>query len=437
MALAGVLRHVPRWGWREQEALTCAVVRHAERADSNPWEAQEAGHIFLSDWQLDPSLSLAGLQHSSKLGADLLKASGGAPARFGIVVSSPYLRCVQTAVQICKALGPDVALLLDNQLGEVYGTETMGDAEPETVLRPFAEIQQFCQAQGVQLCPRVLGRWPSWPERRPAARVRLLQRFLRYLHRSMVTRRNCVLVTHGDGVAAMLNAMPVLSNRVVRHVDFGGFFVARADLGKPGLSLLEQDLGTTTQAFERDLEGTGGEQEVPPSTTQAFRVVYSNIKVGGRLEESLSTRISRWAQKCCYTERQIRRLLRYCPDPIDEVHVLDRERQLEHSPASTIGELKSFPSAQREEGEGSACGSDAGASTVLFGTSEEESPLDRYHLTSPPHSPNKLSRSCSPRASCNLFDRAGISPAHTPQKLYVDLAVEPSTLPKKKNLISL
>ena len=52
-----------------------------------------------------------------------------------VVVSSPFFRCVQTACEICLALGgpeEDVILLLDRELGEVYGPSMMGAEEPKT-----------------------------------------------------------------------------------------------------------------------------------------------------------------------------------------------------------------------------------------------------------------------------------------------------------------
>eukprot|EP00438_Fugacium_kawagutii_P002534 Skav207750 [mRNA] locus=scaffold181:71271:72819:- [translate_table: standard] len=47
---------------------------------------------------------------------------------FHVVVCSPYSRCVQTAVKICKRLGPNVKMLIDLSLGEVYGPSVMGEA---------------------------------------------------------------------------------------------------------------------------------------------------------------------------------------------------------------------------------------------------------------------------------------------------------------------
>ncbi|CAJ1373293.1 unnamed protein product [Effrenium voratum] len=86
------------------------VVRHAERADGvfaiwegTRWCSSDDGRRF----PLDPPLSDAGLDQADGMGRRISSFAEQKGTSFHVVVCSPYARCVQTAVKICKQLGRD------------------------------------------------------------------------------------------------------------------------------------------------------------------------------------------------------------------------------------------------------------------------------------------------------------------------------------------
>jgi len=325
---------------------------------------------------------------------------------FGIVVSSPYMRCVQTAAQVCRA--GKLPLLLDNALGEVYSPEIMGkDIEPDCVLRAPEEAARYCAALGVELRTRVIGQWPKWPETLGTARVRYVRRFLQYLRRSEVTRRNFILVTHAHGVAAMLSTMPAMQARSIKHVDMAGYFVARAVSSgdRPGCGGIGQ------------AQDVGDDADATQDWARHWEVMCSKVKVGRSIEDSLMTRIKRWAGKSRYSEHQIHKLLHCSPNK-----TACGSFTLNHQDGNSIGWTS----------ENSDSFSDTGASTVCFGMSPKSSPGKVYSNmgVSPPHSPSKsyiesgtdhtqTSQGRGVYSPAKLYCEVGVSPLHTPVKPYV------------------
>ena len=82
---------------------------------------------------------------------------------FELVVASPFLRCVETALELCRVLS--CPLLLDHGWGEVHGP-TVYEDEPPTTHRPLAEILDVCARAGVEVLntEELLGAPPAWPE---------------------------------------------------------------------------------------------------------------------------------------------------------------------------------------------------------------------------------------------------------------------------------
>lgn len=257
---------VAAWQSRPVGRQRCVVMRHAERADAEigcdgRWDTSEEAMA----WPFDPPTTDLGVASARDVAVDfrggalppsLLGRGGGsglneehqkawihdgsAPSGAAVsqdawmVVCSPHFRCVQTAVEVCQALGPEVSLMIDLSLGEVYGPEIMGDIQPSSPIRPASQTQAYCAARGVKLRCLGIGAWPTWPESLQQARGRLLKRFLQYLERSVVARRSFVLVTHADGVAAALAAMPSLDGRVIERVSYCGHFVAEGRFATHG-----------------------------------------------------------------------------------------------------------------------------------------------------------------------------------------------------------
>lgn len=232
------------------EAQCIGVVRHAERADSmfaflngTRWhQTQEA-----QDWPTDPPLSDAGLVHARRMAADARIFAEGARTTIQVVVTSPYFRCVQTAVALCLELGQHTVLLVDRELGEVYGPSVMGEREPAAPSRPVSHLFEYCGRHGVHCKARAIGKWPTWPENLQGARRRYATRFLTLLQRAKTVRRNFLLITHADCVGAALRMMPSHADSHVESIDFGGMFFAKRQARpevqeRPGLEDASQRL---------------------------------------------------------------------------------------------------------------------------------------------------------------------------------------------------
>ena len=208
-----------------------AVCRHAERADDVgalhmgvPWCLMQDS----KQWPYDPPLSDAGLVEAEALGDKLQRAVSELCTELHVVITSPYLRCVQTAACVCKAFGKGTKLLIDNTLGEIYGPCVMGDDEPESPVRPLQQSLDFCSARGLNNLEvrRILGQWPAWPETLKGARQRFAARFVDYVKRGYTVRRNFLLVSHADCVGGALTLIPCGTSRHnVEKVNFGGHFV--------------------------------------------------------------------------------------------------------------------------------------------------------------------------------------------------------------------
>merc|ERR1711972_1006674 len=87
-----------------------ALVRHGDRLDHTPeWKSFKDARR----WPNDTPLTESGHKHATEVGQHLKKS--GKP--FGLIVSSPYFRCAQTASRIAQELRLPVHFDLD--VGEV------------------------------------------------------------------------------------------------------------------------------------------------------------------------------------------------------------------------------------------------------------------------------------------------------------------------------
>lgn len=164
------------------------VCRHAERADDVGALVDGLPWCLLEDskqWPYDPPLSDAGLLGARELGLKFRKMLQELDTDLHVVITSPFLRCVQTAAMICQPFGRGTKLLIDNSLAEIYGPCIIGDAEPDKPVRPLQQSADFCLAHGVESLEvrRLVGKWPSWPETLKGARARFATRFVEYLKR--------------------------------------------------------------------------------------------------------------------------------------------------------------------------------------------------------------------------------------------------------------
>lgn len=187
-----------------------------------PWcLTQDSKH-----WPYDPPLSDTGLVEAEELGVRLHRVLGELDADLHVVITSPYLRCVQTAACVCKSFGKSTKLLIDNSLGEIYGPCIMGN-EPENPVRPLQQSTDFCLKHGVESLEvrKVLGQWPAWPETLKGARQRFAARFVDYVKRGYTAHRNFLIVSHADCVGGALTLIPCGTCRHnVEKVNFAGHF---------------------------------------------------------------------------------------------------------------------------------------------------------------------------------------------------------------------
>ncbi|CAE8631297.1 unnamed protein product, partial [Polarella glacialis] len=125
------------WSSRELPVQIFGVIRHTARADEMGATWKGASWFQSEDFKrypYDPPLSDEGLEEAGQVAERVSNFLGALPdsAKIHVVVSSPYLRCIQTAAAVCRRLGSSsVRLIVDLGLGEVYGPEIFGDLEPE------------------------------------------------------------------------------------------------------------------------------------------------------------------------------------------------------------------------------------------------------------------------------------------------------------------
>eukprot|EP00913_Durusdinium_trenchii_P022943 g21543.t1 len=148
-----------------------------------------------------------------------------------VVISSPFLRCVQTALIVAEECQAE-AVLLDEELGEVFGPAVFESEVPwpprdwTVLLKTLEAMGCRCdrlslEERGSGKLGRILGRRPQWPETIQAARVRYAKRFLDYMRRCRHTRRNCILVSHGHMLPVCVSILPELQDRKVASVEYG------------------------------------------------------------------------------------------------------------------------------------------------------------------------------------------------------------------------
>lgn len=186
---------------------TFAVVRHADRLDhTEAWHSSPEALTYPND----TPLTQAGHAHATKAGENL--ASCG--STFGLIVSSPYYRCAQTASRIAEVLGVPVHFDLD--LGEIFDDQSMaGDIadkpqhrDPQTLEQAlkadFPAVQYIRDQQGVI---RIEGTLQKFPEDFDAARMRFCYKVKKLVQRAARELMSIIIVTHGDALAAIVGLL--------------------------------------------------------------------------------------------------------------------------------------------------------------------------------------------------------------------------------------
>jgi len=226
---------VLKWQQRMPPAQMFGVIRHCERADG-PFSFHNQGRWWYTKesrlWPMDPPLADAGVAEANKIASDVGEYAWECGSQVQVIITSPYFRCVQTALEIYLELNnahghDNIKILVDRSLGEIYGPAVMGPTEPSAPIRPFEQMFAYAHERGIHCDATVIGKWPAWPEDLGAGRRRFANRFLTYLHRSATTKLNFLIVTHADCIGTALSMMPSYEGRLIEKVDFGGMVLAK------------------------------------------------------------------------------------------------------------------------------------------------------------------------------------------------------------------
>lgn len=219
-------------------------MRHGERldaADPSGWFKSPAAKRYPFDCPLSPK----GRLQVGEVARELARKSSSS---FSCVVSSPFLRCVETSVEVCRALG--LPICIDMQLGEVFGPACFGEwSAPGPSRRNPDEVMASVPPDIRAVAPvDFIGEEPAWPESIEDARLRMVTRVEQYAEwAARLEGANFLLVTHGDCVGACLTlalagADGTLS-KVVDKVDYCGYALLERvwEPGEPtSLGLLDE-----------------------------------------------------------------------------------------------------------------------------------------------------------------------------------------------------
>lgn len=235
---------------RSRDRLTVAVTRHAHRADSQ-WDPDWFKSQDSVEFAADPPITKFGRACTRQLAAGLTRK---ASCSFRLIITSPYLRCVQTALELADHMGAE--LLLDAELGEVYGPHLFGE-EPRRGCpwRSWPRLLEALEGAGYSTArlpkdSRVCGTPPVWPESLSDARVRYANCFLAYLRRARRANQNFVLVTHGYGLQACMAVLPQTSNLEVSTSKFCACVLAKLHSDVPA-PLVRRDRSASPTRLDR------------------------------------------------------------------------------------------------------------------------------------------------------------------------------------------
>lgn len=216
-----------------------------DQADPQSWFTSEASQ----EYPFDSPLTARGRKQAMDFANELLACHGS----FSLVVTSPFLRCIQTAAEVCKVLG--VALCVDSDLGEIFCPEYFGKYDlPGPNIRSNVEIASLIPP-GIEVVGLsyghldMLGKGPQWPE--VNGRLRMAARVEQYCDWAVrLGGLKFVLVTHGDCVASTL-ALAYAGSQVAKKVPsiskvpYCGYAVIEREFeeNEESVGLLDQDAG--------------------------------------------------------------------------------------------------------------------------------------------------------------------------------------------------
>jgi len=181
------------------------ILRHSERADQvDPAYLETAEHKARP---FDSPLTENGIKLAQDVALELLEKQP--KAKFSMIVSSPYRRCMQTAAEVAKVL--KLPVLLDQEIGEVWDKTMPSDGPPH---RSPLELVALAKELGIEVKNPLLedggfklfGKRPvKYPEELKDGHLRLLVRIEHYILESQLNEANFIIVSHAPAVAAMMN----------------------------------------------------------------------------------------------------------------------------------------------------------------------------------------------------------------------------------------
>jgi broad specificity phosphatase PhoE len=206
-----------------------AVVRHGERLDSTPaWSS----YPERTQWPMDPPLTTEGHFGSREVGHHLQDDLPEGAAPFEVIVSSPYLRCVESACQIARIL--KIPVVFDRDVGEIFG-EGFRDVQSnphrspkelaEILRRDFPDVKYSVDADGVQM----VGSEPPFPETLKQARRRFQFKAQLIIGAAATQVKSVVIVTHADALHSVASLMKMSWNLV--DIPFSACFIAARSVG--------------------------------------------------------------------------------------------------------------------------------------------------------------------------------------------------------------
>jgi hypothetical protein len=151
------------------------------------------------------------------------------------VICSPFMRCVETGIEICKVFGCD--MMIDQAWGEVMSPDLFGGDKtigkhPTRELKALVNLALAAKVEVKNTCV-FLGDKPVYPETVDTARSRYGKEFQSSLERSQSTQRSFIIVTHGEALPVCLSFFenpPALMGQVPYGAYFIGSWVAEEDL---------------------------------------------------------------------------------------------------------------------------------------------------------------------------------------------------------------
>eukprot|EP01062_Namystynia_karyoxenos_P038080 TRINITY_DN27679_c0_g1_i1.p1 TRINITY_DN27679_c0_g1~~TRINITY_DN27679_c0_g1_i1.p1 ORF type:complete len:392 (+),score=98.76 TRINITY_DN27679_c0_g1_i1:92-1267(+) len=226
------------------------TVRHGERLDE-----VDAGWTAGADRPYDPPLTEAGVATARALGARFATLGDG--ERPVCVVSSPFLRCIETAAAIAGALiavnADDAApcLFVYDALGEVHHPNVLKHTSPpEFSFRDLAEAARRVAPAltgGVVSLAAHGALSPAYPEEEAQALSRYSRAFTAAA--DALQGRSAVLVTHGHAVGvSVTDSLPAAMVYETQYCSYtqrsrdvnGGGWVLHTASGESGVQWLEQ-----------------------------------------------------------------------------------------------------------------------------------------------------------------------------------------------------